>query len=95
MGRCDGGVPNVIETPESIAASASEAATLLRPSPIYATRRPRSVPNRSAIVSRSATSLELIATLGRFADSEIPVPDGSSAAELRAFYASWRSELAA
>ena len=38
---------------------------------------------------------DMIATLDRFTDSEIPVPDGSSAAELRAFYAAWRSELAA
>ena len=37
---------------------------------------------------------DMIATLDRFTDSEIPVPDGSSAAELRAFYADWRSELA-
>jgi len=35
----------------------------------------------------------MIATLERFADDEIPVPEGSSAAELRAFYAEWRSEL--
>jgi hypothetical protein len=33
--------------------------------------------------------------LDRFTDSEIPVPDGSSAAELRAFYVTWRSELEA
>ncbi len=38
---------------------------------------------------------DMIATLDRFTDSEIPVPDGSSAAELRAFYAAWRSELTA
>jgi hypothetical protein len=38
---------------------------------------------------------DMIATLDRFTDSDIPVPDGSSAAELRAFYADWRSELAA
>ena len=38
---------------------------------------------------------DMIATLDRFTDSEIPVPDGSSAAEPRAFYADWRSELAA
>jgi hypothetical protein len=38
---------------------------------------------------------DMVATLDRFTDSEIPVPDGSSAAELRAFYAAWRSELAA
>jgi hypothetical protein len=38
---------------------------------------------------------DMMATLDRFTDSEIPVPDGSSAAELRAFYAAWRSELAA
>lgn len=37
---------------------------------------------------------DMIVTLGRFADDELPVPDGSSAAELRAFYAAWRSELA-
>lgn len=30
---------------------------------------------------------DMIATLDRFTDGEIPVPDGSSAAELRAFYA--------
>ena len=35
----------------------------------------------------------MIATLDRFADDEIPVPEGSSVAELRAFYAEWRSEL--
>jgi hypothetical protein len=38
---------------------------------------------------------DMISTLDRFTDSEIPVPHGSSAAELRAFYATWRSELAA
>src|ERR1700733_14946501 len=38
---------------------------------------------------------DMSATLDRFSDAEIPVPDGSSAAELRAFYAAWRSELAA
>jgi hypothetical protein len=38
---------------------------------------------------------DMIATLDRFADDEIPVPDGSSVAELRAFYATWRSELPA
>jgi hypothetical protein len=37
----------------------------------------------------------MIATLDRFTDDEIPVPDGSSVAELRAFYATWRSELPA
>jgi hypothetical protein len=35
----------------------------------------------------------MIATLHRFSDEELPVPDGSSAAELRAFYATWRAEL--
>jgi hypothetical protein len=38
---------------------------------------------------------DMIAALDRFADDEIPVPDGSSVAELRAFYATWRSELPA
>jgi Nucleotidyl transferase AbiEii toxin, Type IV TA system len=37
---------------------------------------------------------DMMATLDRFTDDEIPVPDGSSAADLRAFYATWRSELA-
>ncbi len=35
----------------------------------------------------------MIATLDRFADDEIPVPEGSSATELRAFYETWQSEL--
>lgn len=39
------------------------------------------------------TLVSMIATLDRFADDEIPVPEGSSVAELRAFYAAWRSEL--
>ena len=38
---------------------------------------------------------DMIATLGRFTDSELPIPDGSSAAELREFYTAWRSELTA
>jgi hypothetical protein len=38
---------------------------------------------------------DMIATLDRLADDELPVPDGTSAAELRAFYAAWRSEPAA
>jgi predicted nucleotidyltransferase component of viral defense system len=36
---------------------------------------------------------DMIATLDRFADDEIPAPEGSSATELRAFYATWRSKL--
>jgi predicted nucleotidyltransferase component of viral defense system len=36
---------------------------------------------------------DMISTLDRFTDDEIPLPDSSSAAELRAFYAVWRSEL--
>ena len=36
---------------------------------------------------------DMLATIDRFTDNEIPVPDGSSAAELRAFYSAWRSEL--
>ena len=39
------------------------------------------------------TLASMIATLDRFADDEIPVPEGSSVVELRAFYATWRSEL--
>jgi hypothetical protein len=35
----------------------------------------------------------MLATLDRFTDTEIPVPDGTTAAELRAFYATWQSEL--
>jgi hypothetical protein len=38
---------------------------------------------------------DMIATLDRFTDDEIPVPGRSSVAELRAFYATWRSELTA
>ncbi|HEX4291014.1 MAG TPA: hypothetical protein VH021_18965, partial [Trebonia sp.] len=38
---------------------------------------------------------DMIGTLDRLTDDEIPVPNDSSAAELRAFYAAWRSELAA
>jgi Nucleotidyl transferase AbiEii toxin, Type IV TA system len=37
---------------------------------------------------------DMFTTLDRFTDDEIPVPHGSSAAELRAFYAARRSELA-
>lgn len=37
----------------------------------------------------------MITLLDRFADDEIPVPDGSSVTELRAFHAAWRSELMA
>jgi hypothetical protein len=37
----------------------------------------------------------MMATLDRFTDREMPAPGGSSAAELRAFYAAWRSDLAA
>jgi hypothetical protein len=42
----------------------------------------------------SAVLADMIATLDRFSDDELPLPEGSSAAELRAFYAAWRSELA-
>ena len=38
---------------------------------------------------------DMIVTLDRFADDEIPVPDGLSVSELRAFYVAWRSELMA
>ena len=38
---------------------------------------------------------DMIATLDRFTDKEIPVPEGSSVPELREFYAAWRSELTA
>jgi len=41
----------------------------------------------------TTTLADMTATLDRFTDNEIPVPRGSSAAELRAFYAAWRSEL--
>jgi hypothetical protein len=37
----------------------------------------------------------MLATLDRFTDAEIPIPDGTTPAELRAFYASWQSELSA
>jgi hypothetical protein len=35
----------------------------------------------------------MLATLDRFTDSAIPLPEGSSVAELRDFYSAWRSEL--
>jgi hypothetical protein len=37
----------------------------------------------------------MLATLDRFMDDEIPLPGGSSVAELRAFYSTWQSELTA
>jgi hypothetical protein len=37
---------------------------------------------------------DVFAALDLLPDDDIPVPDGWSAAELRAFYAAWRSELA-
>ena len=39
------------------------------------------------------TLADMIATLDRFADDEISVPEASSVAELMASYAAWRSEL--
>ena len=42
-----------------------------------------------------AVFADMIATLDRFTDGEIPVTDGSSAADMRAFFAAWRSELTA
>lgn len=36
---------------------------------------------------------DMIATLGRFTDDEIPVPGGLPVSQVRAFYATWRSEL--
>ena len=36
----------------------------------------------------------VFATLDRFTDDEIPVSGGTSTAELRTFYVTWRSELA-
>ena len=38
---------------------------------------------------------DMLATLDRFTDDEIPLPDGSSVDDLRAFYATWRPELMA
>lgn len=38
---------------------------------------------------------DMIATPDRLGDDGLPVPEGTSAAELRAFYAAWRSELLA
>lgn len=38
---------------------------------------------------------DMLASLDRFTDDEIPVPDGSSVDDLRAFYAAWRPELMA
>jgi hypothetical protein len=38
---------------------------------------------------------DMIASLDRFTDDELPVTGGSSAGDLRTFYAAWRSELTA
>ncbi len=38
---------------------------------------------------------DMIASLDRFTDDELPMAGDSSAADLRAFYAAWRSELTA
>lgn len=38
---------------------------------------------------------DMIASLDRFTDDELPVAGGSSTADLRAFFAAWRSELTA
>jgi hypothetical protein len=37
----------------------------------------------------------MLATLDRFTDSEIPLPDGTGPAEFRAFYITWQAELSA
>jgi predicted nucleotidyltransferase component of viral defense system len=37
----------------------------------------------------------MLATLDRFSDTEIPLPDGTTPAEFRAFYVIWQSELSA
>ena len=51
---------------------------------------------RGSLMAAARDALEAAARQrGWITDSEIPVPDGSSATELRAFYAAWRSELAA
>ena len=55
-GRCEGGAANVTDIPHIAAASASEIATLLRPSPTNANRSPCSVPKRSRIVRTSASA---------------------------------------
>jgi Nucleotidyl transferase AbiEii toxin, Type IV TA system len=38
---------------------------------------------------------DMIASLDRFTDDELPLTGGSSAADLRAFYTAWRSEMTA
>jgi hypothetical protein len=40
-----------------------------------------------------AVLADMLATLDRLADAEIPLPDGTTPAEVRAFYATWQSEL--
>jgi hypothetical protein len=37
----------------------------------------------------------MLAALDRFIDSDIPLPDGTTPAEFRAFYTTWQSELSA
>jgi hypothetical protein len=42
-----------------------------------------------------AVLADMLATLDRLSDTEIPLPDGTTPAEFRAFYAIWQSELSA
>jgi hypothetical protein len=37
----------------------------------------------------------MLATLDRLSDTEIPLPNGTTPADFRAFYATWQSELSA
>ena len=44
-------------------------------------------------VSKIPQNADMVATLDRFTDNEVPVPGGFPVSELRAFYTTWRSDL--
>jgi predicted nucleotidyltransferase component of viral defense system len=67
-----------VDTPPDFPASSTAAGPTLAP---------------EELVGRKLLALFDRAAARDFADDEIPVPEGSSVAELRAFYAEWRSKL--
>jgi hypothetical protein len=67
-----------VDTPPDFPASSTAAGPTLAP---------------EELAGRKLLALFDRAAARDFADDEIPVPEGSSVAELRAFYAEWRSKL--
>jgi hypothetical protein len=79
-----------VNAPPDLPASATPAGPTLAPEELAGNKL-------LALFDRAAARdfADMIATIDRFTDSELPMPDGSSAAELREFYTAWRSELTA